>query len=108
MSGWSWYWPPTSSNAQILTELKRINTKLDQMEAKIMASLADFQTALKAVDDETTRIANYIQDLLAKLSAGGMTPDEEATALAGINAAAERLKGVGVSVEQPVPPGTLP
>ena len=69
-----------------------------------MSKLEDFQAALAAVDAETTRIGVLIQELLAKLAAGGLTADEEAGILASLNAAGERLKAVGTSVEEPVPP----
>lgn len=73
-----------------------------------MATMEDFQAALSAVDTETTRIGDYIATLTKQLAAGGMTAEQEASVLTGLQAAAERLKGVGSSVQQPVPPGALP
>lgn len=73
-----------------------------------MAKLEDFQRALQAVDAETTRIGDYIQQLLSQLNRTDLTDEQEATVLASLNAAADRLKGIGVSVETPVPPDTLP
>ena len=73
-----------------------------------MATLAQFQTALTAVDAETTRIGVYIESILAQLNRTDLTDAEETAVLASLQAAADRLKGVGASVETPVPPGELP
>ena len=68
-----------------------------------MAKLEDFQAALAAVDAETTRIGVLITELLAQLANGGLTSAQEAEVLTQIQAAADKLKGVGTSVENPVP-----
>ncbi len=73
-----------------------------------MANLQDFKDALAKVDAETTRIGDYIKQLVDQLKAGGMTDAQEAEALAGLTAAADRLKAVGTSVEEPVPTEPLP
>ncbi len=95
-------------DTRILNEVRDLRNELRDFRRVVMAKLADFQAALEAVDAETTRIAGYIQELLAKLAAGGLTEEEESTVLANLGAAAERLKGVGVSPETPVPEGDLP
>lgn len=90
------------------TSLETVLERLTQMEGRIMAKLEDFQAALAAVDAETTRIADYIQQLLAKLQTTGLSETEEAQVLADLNAATDRLRSVGTSVENPVPTTPLP
>lgn len=82
--------------------------RLQQLEQTIMAKLEDFQAALTAVDAETTRIGDYIQQLLGQLTRTDLTDAQETTILAGLQAAADRLKNVGTSVTAPVPAGELP
>jgi hypothetical protein len=74
-----------------------------QMEVRIMASLNTFTELLTAVDAETTRIGAKIQTLIDQLAAGGLSAEEEATVLAGLGAAADKLKGIGVDPADPVP-----
>ena len=69
---------------------------------------ADFDALVAAIDAETTRIGQKILDLLAKIAAGGMSPEEEQAALDSIAAAAERLKLVGADVDNPIPPPEPP
>ena len=66
-----------------------------------MATIQDFRAALAEVDAETNRIAAVITDLVNKISAGGLTADEEAEALAGIQSAANALKAVGATPPTP-------
>ncbi len=68
-----------------------------------MATKTEFDALVAAIDAETTRIGNKIQDLLAQIAAGGLTPAEEQAALDAIGAAAERLKLVGADPAAPVP-----
>jgi hypothetical protein len=88
-------------NADILTYLKRLRGDL-------MATLAQFQTALSEVDAETTRIGDYIAQLVAQLNRTDLTDAQEAEVLAALAAAGDRLKGIGQTVETPVPEGELP
>lgn len=87
--------------SQVLHELR-------DLRREIMAKLEDFEAALKAVDDETTRIGNLIQELTEQLNRTDLTAEQEAEILAKLSAAGERLKGVGTSVEEPVPPPDIP
>lgn len=69
-----------------------------------MATVAQFQAALAAVDAETTRIAAKIDALIAELNADALDSAQEEAAFAGLQAAADRLRLVGVDVANPVPP----
>jgi len=85
-------------------ELKEIMDFLKRFRRDIMATLAQFQTALAEIDVETTRLGTLIEELTAKILAGGMSDADEQAALAQLAAAGARLKLVGASVEVPVPP----
>jgi len=69
-----------------------------------MATLAQFEAALAAVDAETTRIATVIEALIAQLNSDSLDAAQEEAIFANLRAAADRLKTVGASVETPVPP----
>lgn len=87
-----------------LQEIKALLIELKSQGDSIVATLADFQTALTRIDTATTEIAADIQRLLDKIAAGGLSDTEEAQVLAQIGTLAERLEGIGASVENPVPP----
>jgi len=91
---------------QLLKQLKQVNTVLDHIQQKMetmMATLQNFKDLLAAVDAETNRIAAKIQALVDQLSAGGMSDAEEAEALAGLSAVADRLKTIRADPSNPVP-----
>lgn len=92
---------------KLLKQLLLTDKVLDHIQQKmetIMASLQNFKDLLAAVDAETNRIAAKIQSLVDGLSGGGMTDAEEAEALAGLSAVADRLKTIGADPSNPVPP----
>jgi len=92
---------------QLLKTLKQIESALDRIQQKAdkaMATLQSFKDLLTAVDAETNRIAAKIDELVAKLEAGGMSEAEEAEALEGLSAVAERLKTIGANAADPIPP----
>lgn len=68
-----------------------------------MTTKADFDALFAAVDTEATRIGLKFEDLLAKLAAGGMTPAEEAAALAEGARLVAKLKTLGADPADPVP-----
>ncbi len=68
-----------------------------------MATLQSFKDLLTAIDAETNRIAAKIDELVAKLGAGGMTEAEEAEALASLSAVSDRLKTIGTDPANPIP-----
>lgn len=68
-----------------------------------MATKADFDALLAAVDAETTRIANKIQELIDRLGQGGLTVEEEAAVLTELSAASARLRTIGADPADPVP-----
>lgn len=96
---------------QTLTAIFALTQQLDQAldtlqqkADKLMASLQNVKDLAAAIDVETTRIANKIDELVAKLAAGGMTEEEEAEALSLLTAQADRLKTIGHDPQNPIPP----
>ncbi len=86
--------------------LKEIEDRIDRIQFKLEAALAtaqQFTDVLKAIDTETTRIATKVQELLDKISAGGMTPAEEQVALDAATAELDRLKTIAADPANPVP-----
>lgn len=87
------------------------NRRLDTIDRKleqIMATLADFQNALAQIDAETTRIGVYIESIVTQLNRTDLTEEQETALHASLQAAADKLKGVGASVTTPIPPIDLP
>ncbi len=85
-----------------------IRADIYTFRGEVMAQLQEFKDALAAVDAETTRIGDYILQLLEQQQRTDLTADQEAEVLASLTAAANRLKAVGTSVEEPVPTEPLP
>lgn len=91
----------------------RITTKWENLmktlqEFKDKLAEADAQT--NAIGDEVARIAAVIDELVAKLAAGGLTEAEEAEIFSGITDQADKLRttketlqGVGKDPEPPTP-----
>ncbi len=91
----------------ILQYFLDVEKTLDRCLSKgdlFMAKLHDFKTLLIDVEAETTRLGTRIDELLAKLEAGGMTEEEEAEVFDGFKAVSTRMKGIGVNPDQPIPP----
>lgn len=68
-----------------------------------MANIETFTDLLTAVDGETTRIADTVQELLARAAAGGMTADEEEQVRAALAAQLDKLRAIGADPADPVP-----
>ena len=95
---------------QILLELSNLksavqvlNGKVTNMENNIMAELSSFATVIASIDAETTRIGTKIDTLVTQLANKGLTAEEEASVLAQLSTAANRLKTIGADPENPVP-----
>jgi len=92
---------------RLLITLFQIVKVLDQIQQKLeetMATLQNFKDLLAAVDVETNRIADKIAALVAQLESGSLTEAEETEVLAGLTAAADRLKTIGHDPQNPIPP----
>ncbi len=96
---------------RLLKTLLLIESALDriqQKQEKIMANLQTFKDLLAAVDEETTRIADKIEALVAQLESGSLSEAEEAEVLVGLQAQVDRLKTIGHDPADPVPPVPTP
>ncbi len=92
---------------RLIDQLIETNRLLDEYQGKVekaMATSKDFLDLLAAMDAETTRIATKLDELLAKLQAGGMTDAEEAAVFAAATALSDRLKVIGTDPATPIPP----
>ena len=69
-----------------------------------MANKEQFEGALAVINDETNRIAAKLEELAGIVAGAGMSAEDEATVLGELQAAADRLKGVGAPApaEEPV------
>lgn len=74
--------------------------RLNVLEARIMDQ---FTEVLDRIDTATTEVAIEIRDLRDQLTAGGLTPAQEADVLARLGAAADRLEGIATDPDDPVP-----
>src|SRR5678816_4288487 len=86
--------------------LHAIEETTDRIQIKLeatMATLQNFKDLLAAVDAETNRIAAKIESLVGGLQSGSMSEAEEAEALAGLQATADRLKTIGADSANPIP-----
>lgn len=86
------------------TDTTEILSKLNAIETLVRQSMDEFRAALAAIDAETTRVADGIAALLERLANGGLTPAEEAEVKAGLDAHLNRLRGIAVDPENPIPP----
>lgn len=83
--------------------LERIEGKVDQIKAQGVAMANAFSDLAQQMNDETNAIAARIDALIAAQQAGGMTAEEEAAALAEMQAISDRLKVLGTDPNNPIP-----
>lgn len=76
---------------------------IHKTQKRIMATLAQFEDALNRIDEATTATAEELRSLREELTNAGLDAETEASVLARLNTAADRLEAVGASVEEPVP-----
>ncbi len=69
-----------------------------------MATKADFDGLVVAVNTATNNIATRIAALEAKIAAGGLTAEEEAGVLAELASVRTNLEILGADPANPVPP----
>jgi len=63
--------------------------------------------SFKAIDDETTRVADLFASLLAEIKVGMTQAAIDEVVKTG-TAAADRLRGIAKNPDDPIPPGPLP
>jgi len=70
-------------------------------QEKILMALADFQAVLQQIRDAGENVAADVETILAQLSAGGLTADEEAQLLVELQGVADRMRGIADIVPDP-------
>jgi hypothetical protein len=93
------------THKKVLQLIDKVNLLLRQGEA-IMALADDLKAGIAKLDAETTQIATVISALVAKLQAGGLSPQDQADIFAALGAVSDRLTSLGVDPTAPVPAPT--
>jgi ABC-type transporter Mla subunit MlaD len=92
--------------SEVLRKLGDLVTLVQQLQRKVstMATKADFDGLVVAVNTATNNIAARIAALEAKIAAGGLTADEEANVLSELGSVRTALEALGADPNNPVPP----
>lgn len=72
-------------------------------QKQIMATQAQFETALNRIDAATTATAEKLRELAAQIEGAGLSAEVESSVLARLETAASQLEAIGGNVENPVP-----
>jgi hypothetical protein len=93
-------------SSEVLRKLGDLVTLYQQLLRKVstMATKADFDALVVAVNTATNNIAARIAALEAKIAAGGLTGEEEANVLAELGSVRTALEALGADPDNPVPP----
>lgn len=68
-----------------------------------MATVEQMAQGIRDINDETNLLSERVQRLIDQINAGGMSAVDEDAALAELVFLRDRLKGIAVSPENPVP-----
>lgn len=92
--------------SEIMEKLGDLVTLVHQLQKKVstMATKADFDGLVVAVNTATNNIATRIAALEAKIAAGGLTGEEEASVLSELGSVRATLEALGADPSNPVPP----
>jgi hypothetical protein len=92
--------------SEVLRKLGDLVTSVQQLQRKVstMATKADFDGLVVAVNTATNNIATRIAALEAKIAAGGLTGEEEANVLQELGNVRATLEALGADPANPVPP----
>jgi|SRR5687767_4059990 len=80
--------------------LNRIEQKIGTLitqGVKIMATMAELEQELTEINSSTNEIAADIDDLVAKLAAGGLSKEETESILSQVQALRGRLQGIAAT-----------
>jgi hypothetical protein len=92
--------------SEVLRKLGDLVTLVQQLQRKVstMATKADFDGLVVAVNTATNNIATRIAALEAKIAAGGLTAEEEQGVLVELGNVRTTLEALGADPNNPVPP----
>lgn len=91
----------------VTTRLERIEQLLlivTHNERTLMAQFKNMDELVKAIDQETNRIATEVADLTAQQQRTDLTAAEEDALQARLSAVKDRLSAIGKNPAQPIPP----
>lgn len=88
---------------QIDSSIASLRRLIKSQGDAIMATQAEFGAVLTRIDTATNEVAADLQALRDQIAGAGMSAEDEAAILAGLDAAASRLEGIGRDPENPVP-----
>jgi hypothetical protein len=92
--------------SEVLKKLGELVTVVQQLQRGLsrMATKADFDGLVVAVNTATNNIATRIAALEAKIASGGLTAEEEANVLSELGSVRTALEALGADPNNPVPP----
>ena len=99
------------TNPKTGEQLQLVNAKLDyviQQGEKLMKLSEDLKALLKAVDDETNRLAALVQAQNDRILNSSLTDAEKQEIIGNGNNIVARLRGIGKDPENPVPVEPMP
>jgi hypothetical protein len=88
---------PDKGTAERLCRIEKLLDTIISNQETIMADIADFETALSAIDAKVVTVKADVDELLAKLAAiptPGLTPEQQAA----IDAAVAHANGIAASL----------
>lgn len=94
----SYYWKKQVEGS--LDWIRASLTTLNERMRELMATVEEMRATIADIDVETTRVADEIAELVARIEAGGMSAAEEAQVKADLDAQLAKLRAVG---HTPVP-----
>lgn len=88
---------------QTLSEILTLCQSTQQELKKLMIDAQQLLDGIKAIDAETTRLADSFAAQAALLADRNITEAQAKTILDGMNADLDRMRGIGVDPANPVP-----
>ena len=88
----------------IVAKLENIETKLYEIERNIMPVLDDIKRELGVINGTTNEIAADIDELITKISGGGLTEAEAQSIVTDLQGLSTTLKGVAEKYPVVPPP----
>lgn len=94
---------PSDDVVLILNNLRHDYDCLKRKVDYLMKNAEEFSAAIAAIDAETTRIADKLEELFDRITEGGMTAEEEDATYAELGGLLTRMRSIGHDPVNPVP-----
>lgn len=88
---------------EVLKRIDGLGERFNEMEARIMKTLEEFNALISALNDATNDVAAKLEALRAQLATAGLDATAEAAIFATLDAQVTKLKALGADPEVPVP-----